>query len=422
MARRTLLIAIIALSAIQTSCGSGGPDLVSVVPAAATVAQGSTQLFEARIGSTVIPSASWSIAEGAAGGSLAAGLYTAPLTAGTYHVIATVPGHDPATAPVTVPAASVSVVPSQPTALPGERLRFRATVTGAPSQDVRWSLADPGAGVVDGDGFYTAPSRPGAYILEATSASGAGPAGEARITVVESLPGGTDLIEFAGPVVPSLRIYALWWGDPAAFPADAQSTIEALLRSLGGSPHLAIMDQYLFGARATTTFVRSLHDTRRTPPSPDPTRIEVSDEICAVLDEEGITPTENDIYVVYPSTPATPDTRAACGWHAGAICHNTNSFVAFVNSPAGSSGVCGSAALALDCSSTSAGTNLMTSTTLHEIMETITNGVHPTWVDRQGQEVADKCGPYAVCLPMGQSNFVVEPEYSNAHHGCVILP
>ena len=155
-----------------------------------------------------------------------------------------------------------------------------------------------------------------------------------------------------------------------------------------------------------------------------PSQTEVSDEICSVLQREGITPTAQDLYFVYPSTPMNPDTSrgAYCGWHSDGICNGKRFLVAYVGTPSGTNRICSNPSLALDCASRSADTNLITRTSLHELFETITNGLYPTWVDDQGKEIADKCGPYVACLTLGGEVFVVEPEYSNELHGCAAVP
>ena len=62
---------------------------VTVAPAVAHVAPGLTAVFSAAVSGTTDMSVVWSVLEGASGGSIdAAGRYTAPATAGTYHVVA----------------------------------------------------------------------------------------------------------------------------------------------------------------------------------------------------------------------------------------------------------------------------------------------------------------------------------------------
>jgi hypothetical protein len=84
---------------------------VGVSPASAKLAPGGSTQFSAAVTGTVNTSVSWTVQEGAAGGATTStGLYTAPSTPGTYHVVAT-SVVDPtrsavATVTVTAPAAT----------------------------------------------------------------------------------------------------------------------------------------------------------------------------------------------------------------------------------------------------------------------------------------------------------------------------
>jgi hypothetical protein len=63
---------------------------VSVSPGSASILTGATQQFTATVTGTTNTTVSWTVQEGAAGGGVSStGLYTAPSTAGTYHVRAT---------------------------------------------------------------------------------------------------------------------------------------------------------------------------------------------------------------------------------------------------------------------------------------------------------------------------------------------
>ena len=92
---RAALLASLALA--LAACGGGavsGPDgqaiEVAVLPPEAAVAGGGTQPFSAAVTGTATTAVTWSVQEGAPGGTVsAAGLYGAPATGGTFHVVAT---------------------------------------------------------------------------------------------------------------------------------------------------------------------------------------------------------------------------------------------------------------------------------------------------------------------------------------------
>lgn len=107
---------------------------VAIAPRSATVDACRTATFTAVVTGSADSTVTWSISEGATGGTIsAAGLYTAPTAAGTYHVVATSRASPGATATATVTVAdrvlTVSVSPSTLSLTPGATGRFTATVT-----------------------------------------------------------------------------------------------------------------------------------------------------------------------------------------------------------------------------------------------------------------------------------------------------
>ncbi len=118
-ASRSALLPVLAL--VLTACGGGGggsasaPAGLSVTPAAATVATtpqstaGNTKQFTASAAVT------WTIQEASGGTITAAGLYTAPATEGTFHVIAAQQGDATKTATATVTVMAPPAITTQPT-------------------------------------------------------------------------------------------------------------------------------------------------------------------------------------------------------------------------------------------------------------------------------------------------------------------
>jgi hypothetical protein len=73
----------------STLCETSTPVSVSVSPATETVPESGTFQFYATVTGTTNTAVTWSVQEGSAGGTVSSGgLYTAPPTAGTYHVLA----------------------------------------------------------------------------------------------------------------------------------------------------------------------------------------------------------------------------------------------------------------------------------------------------------------------------------------------
>jgi len=151
------------------------PPLVQVVvtPAALSVQEGASAQLSAQVTGNADSAVLWSVREGAPGGTVAAtGLYTAPQTPGTFHVIAT--SHaDPARAAIatiTVLPPAVVVTPTAPSVQQGGTVQFSAQVTGTADSVVLWSVREGAAGgTVSATGLYAAPQTPGTFHVIATS-------------------------------------------------------------------------------------------------------------------------------------------------------------------------------------------------------------------------------------------------------------
>lgn len=107
---------------------------VTVSPSAAAVDGCMTLQLSAAVTGTASTGVTWSVQEGAAGGTVSnTGLYTAPSTAGTYHAIATSNASSSATGTATVTVQdhilSVALNPSAANLNPSGTAQFAATVT-----------------------------------------------------------------------------------------------------------------------------------------------------------------------------------------------------------------------------------------------------------------------------------------------------
>jgi hypothetical protein len=149
-------------------------------------------------------SVAWTASDGAID---AAGVYTAPSTAGSYTVTATsvadptksstatvtvtpaviAPPAVPAPTPAPAPSASiVSVSVANSTVTTGGTVQMTATVvtSGTIDQTVTWSLGAGAAGSIDAStGLYIAPSTAGSYAVVATSVADPTKSGSGTVTV-----------------------------------------------------------------------------------------------------------------------------------------------------------------------------------------------------------------------------------------------
>ncbi len=93
------------------------PVAVAITPSSTSIAAGATVAFSATVSNSSNQGVTWSVQEGSAGGSVtSAGSYTAPSTAGTYHVVATSQADTSKTASATVTVAAAPPPPPPPPA------------------------------------------------------------------------------------------------------------------------------------------------------------------------------------------------------------------------------------------------------------------------------------------------------------------
>ena len=134
----------------------------------------------------------WSVKEGASGGSVdASGIYTAPASAGTAHVVATSVA-DPsknavATVDVTPRPLSRSRSLRSPRRSSPEEYQLHCDgdrTDSGQSTDVTWSVQEgANGGSIDGSGRYTAPGNPGTFHVVATSVADGSKSATATVTV-----------------------------------------------------------------------------------------------------------------------------------------------------------------------------------------------------------------------------------------------
>jgi hypothetical protein len=144
---------------------------ISVAPTAASVAVGNTQQFAATVTGTSNAAVTWSVAGGAANGTISiTGLYTAPATTpnppqATVTATSQADSTKSASAAVTVtgPPTSVSVSPTAASVANFGTQQFTASVNGAPSTAVTWEVngiagGSQTIGFILTSGLYVAPS------------------------------------------------------------------------------------------------------------------------------------------------------------------------------------------------------------------------------------------------------------------------
>jgi len=142
---------------------------VRISPNSTTVIQGDTRQFAA-VGDAV----TWSVSEGSAGGSISSsGLYTAPNSAGTFHVVATSQSDPSVSEAAVVTVTKVQIAALGPFTLTmnqSTQLAGSVFVTGTVNVAVSWSIQEGAAGgTITATGTYTAPTTHGTYHVVVTS-------------------------------------------------------------------------------------------------------------------------------------------------------------------------------------------------------------------------------------------------------------
>ncbi len=152
---------------------------VAVSPMSPVTANpGQTVQFSAVVGHTPNTGVTWSVSPGGAGGTIdQTGLYTAPATVGSGldTVVATSNDDSNKRAQVQVTVASTAVVEATPAThemVVGGTVALSATVTGAVTQTVTWSVPAGNGSLSTTSGLstvYTAPATPGTYTVTVAS-------------------------------------------------------------------------------------------------------------------------------------------------------------------------------------------------------------------------------------------------------------
>jgi hypothetical protein len=222
------------------------------------------------------------------------------------------------------------------------------------------------------------------------------------------------LIDHGGEILSASNTYAIWWGAPSLFPSDAVSGIESELRGFNGSAYLALVNQYMRGTSASSTFMRSFQDTTA-PPGHGPSTSTIVGEACAVIVANGLKPDPNALYAVFTSN--FPHVNY-CAWHDHGTCNGVDIQVAYLPNLSGVKG-CDPGDL-YHCNGYSQGTRALADALAHEYLETITDADLNAWYDKNGFEIADKCNfQFGSCVTFTTGAWQLQKQWSNAAASCV---
>jgi hypothetical protein len=177
--------------ALLAACTSSAPPssaqgvAVRVAPPSASVPAGGSTQFVATVTGTALGSVTWSVQEGPGCGAVGPdGVYVAPASPATCHVVATSAADPAASVAATVTVTSAGApLGVEPAAVAVDACAGQAfSVTGAAPADVSWIVEETGGGTVTG-GAYVAPATPGTYHVVASQRSDPSRTARATVTV-----------------------------------------------------------------------------------------------------------------------------------------------------------------------------------------------------------------------------------------------
>lgn len=407
-------------SAIATVSVASRTATIAIDPPSITTWPGTPLGFVAKVSTGATTRVFWTVQE-PNGGQIDPrwGNYTAPTTPGVYHVGATnQTSGETATAAVTVVNSGIVVTIKFGSHLMSSKhdhvgsVRLGATVHGTSDQTVSWAALDGGSiGYEGSTAYYYLPSAPGIYHVQATSRADP----SAQATLIWEL-NYDDLLDFGGSVLPSSRIYAVWWGPMTDFAPDVVPSVETYLGGLNGTPYLALLDQYMRSKGTTTAFAGSLYDDSL-PPASAPSSSDVAAEVCKVLLAKGVAPQPENVYLLYTSNSGEQGHAAYyCGWHSFGSCQGVTIQTALVPNPVNTP--CLGTPM-FHCNNASDSARSVILTTAHELAEVITDPGVSAWFSNQGSEIADKCvfDPPA-CASVGGRTWELPALWSNQVHDC----
>lgn len=230
----------------------------------------------------------------------------------------------------------------------------------------------------------------------------------------------TPLIYHGGFLLPEPNIHAIYWGPAANFPSDLQTGLDDFFSDFAPTGYSEILTQYLVGSIGPLKIDDSL-DTS-TPPRTGPSVSTIVNEACRVITAASVAPDSNGIYFVFTSN--FPHI-SYCGYHAWGSCTakgvTATIEVSYIPNPDNVAGCTLPNVFGVSPNNYSIATQSTVDTTAHELAETITDPQGTGWIDKNGQEIGDKCAwmfADPVSLAEG-SMWQVQELWSNSAGACM---
>ena len=271
-----------------------------------------------------------------------------------------------------------------------------------------------------------APSIPG---LKVVSAKVFETAATARPATVLSPLGRGDLINRGGATLPSINLYAIFWGNTPAIDLTYQNNVINFLTGLNCSGVTcagltSTIKQYVGSTALSISFKKQYLDTTSNPPTAAPSSASIANEVVKAVNTVAKDPLDpKGLYLVF--TNNYPSSVNYCAWHSAATAKlngiNYPFTLGYMPNVSGVSGCSASILPNFKQSGLGLGFDSLFNVTTHELYETMSDPMTSGngWIDSKGYENGDKCSWYW-STPLVQSalTFYVQLEYSNAIHGC----
>ena len=200
----------IAIANIQFMSNAAPQVAISVSPITTSLITSATQQFTASITGTTNTTSTWAVQELGGGTVNSVGLYTAPLTVGTFHVVVTSAADTTKTATATVtvtipPVVQVVVTPTTYGIYTSTTQQLTATVTGTTDTSVAWTVTEgTTCGSVTNTGLFTASTTSNVCHVVATSNADTTKSATSVITV--SIPPPPQVTVTSSPTTATIYI------------------------------------------------------------------------------------------------------------------------------------------------------------------------------------------------------------------------
>ena len=248
---------------------------------------------------------------------------------------------------------------------------------------------------------------------------------------VATSAGSGKLLDHGGAVLPTAKMYAIYWGPTSVFNQTSitySSTVNGFLGGLActncTSGLTGMIKQYSRTAQVNLSFANSWTDTSN-PPSSAPSTTAIANEVVKVVNTQNkLSIDPAGIYFVFTSN--FPSRASYCAWHGAAsvtLSGTKTSFTfAYMPNLATFLNGCGANFLPHYVASTQGlAFDSLFNVTTHELYETMSDPMTTGYAfyDAAGYEIGDKCawnwdGPIVV----NGRTYDVQQEFSNTANSC----